>query len=515
MVRPLAHQAPGPGAAATPEPRRAESRPDTVAAVDLGSNSFHMIVARLSGGELSVVDRLRERVALGAGMDAERRLALEVRERALACLDRFGQRLAGFAPGSVRAVGTNALREARDARSFLREAALKLGHPIEIIPGTEEARLIYLGVAHDLSDDLGRRLVVDVGGGSTECIVGERFETLRTDSLRMGCISYTERFFPSGVIDERAMERARLAARIELETIERRYARLGWAQAIGASGTINACASILRENGWSERGITPKGLKKLRKALVAAGDVRRLSLAGLAADRVAVIPGGVAVLSGVFDSLHIERMDPSDGALREGLLYDLVGRIRHEDVRDRTIRAFSERYDVDPAQAQRVEETALWLLGEVAGGWGLALERGRQLLGWAARLHEIGLSIRHSRYQKHGAYIVGNAELPGFSGEDQETLAALIGGHRRKLDTAPFAALPSDVLPLCVLLRLSVCLHRSRSTEPLPSMAVATGRQVLVLSFPEDWLDVHPLTRADLELEAECLRAAGYQLAFA
>jgi exopolyphosphatase/guanosine-5'-triphosphate,3'-diphosphate pyrophosphatase len=311
------------------------------------------------------------------------------------------------------------------------------------------------------------------------------------------------------------MDRARLAARLELETIERRYARLGWAQAIGASGTIGACVSILRENGWSEHGITPKGLKKLRKALVAAGDVRNLSLAGLATDRVPVIAGGVAVLSGVFDSLHIQRMDPSAGALREGLLYDLVGRIRHEDVRDRTIRTFSERYDVDLTQARRVEQTALTLLDEVAAGWSLSVERGTQLLGWAARLHEIGLSIRHSRYQKHGAYIVANADLPGFSREDQETLAALIGGHRRKLDPAPFAALPVDVLPLCVLLRLSVCLHRSRSTTPLPHRAVAAEKQGLTLHFPEDWLDMHPLTRADLELEAEALRAAGFQLSFA
>lgn len=490
---------------------------DIVAAVDLGSNSFHMVVARLVRSELHIVDRLRERVALASGLDDRKRLTNEAQDRALACLERFGERLRGMQQGSVRAVGTSALRMARNQQSFLARAEEALGHPIEIVSGAEEARLIYLGVAHDLSDDTNRRLVIDIGGGSTECILGQRFETLKTDSLHMGCVNYSLRFFANGEITREALERALIAARLEVRGMERSYRAHGWEDCIGASGTILAIETILRENQWSERGITAKGLRKLRKALVEAGHVEKLALPGLQPERAPVLAGGFAILSALFDGLEIELMNTSTGALREGVLYDLAGRIRHEDLRELTIRRLSQVYHVDPEQALRVERTTLSLFEQAAGDWDLPLEQGAQFLAWAARLHEIGMSLSHSGYHKHGAYFVDHSDMPGFSRTDQLMLAALIEGHRRKLSTERFEALPLSlqrpVLRLCVILRLAVLLNRSRSQVPLPAVKLAVKKSGYVLSFPPEWLDGNPLTRADIEEEAERLAPLGFEVA--
>jgi exopolyphosphatase/guanosine-5'-triphosphate,3'-diphosphate pyrophosphatase len=482
---------------------------DTFAAVDLGSNSFHMVVARLVQDQVHIVDRLRERVALAAGLDEKKKLTDDAQERALACLARFGERLRGMRRGSVRAVGTSALRVARNSRTFLSRAGETLGHPIEIILGPEEARLIYLGVAHDLSDDVNRRLVVDIGGGSTECILGERFEALKTDSLHMGCVNYSQRFFDGGDIKERAMDRAGIAARQELQPMERHYRALGWEECVGSSGTILAVDQILRASAWSDQGITPRGLRKLRKALIEAGHVNKLELPGLQSERASVLAGGVAILAAVFESLAIEQMTTSQGALREGVLYDLLGRIRHEDLRDRTIRRFSERYHIDLVQSGRVQRTALAFLGQVAEEWNIPLEEGQKFLSWAARLHEIGLSLSYSGYHKHGGYIVASSDMPGFSREDQMMLAALIEGHRRKISMERFEALaPSTqkmAMRLCVILRLSVLLNRSRGQQTLPSLKMSAKKNGYALKFPGGWLDGNPLTRADLEEETSRL----------
>lgn len=489
---------------------------DTFAAVDLGSNSFHMVVARLVQDQLHIVDRRRERVALASGLDDKKRLSDDAQERALACIARFGERLRGMPAGCMRAVGTSALRIARNSRSFLSRASEALGHPIEIISGPEEARLIYLGVAHDLSDDVQRRLVVDIGGGSTECILGERFEALKTDSLHMGCVIFSQRYFAGGEIKDKSMERALIAARLELQSMERHYRALGWEDCVGSSGTILAVEQILRANGWSEQGITTKGLRKLHKALVEIGHTSKLQFAGMQSDRAPVLPGGVAILEAVFESLGIEQMSTSQGALREGVLYDLLGRIRHEDLRDRTIRRFSERYHVDMVQSGRVQRTALALLGQVAGDWSISPEEGKQFLTWAARLHEIGLSLSYSGYNKHGAYIVENSDMPGFSREDQSMLAALIEGHRRKLSMERFEALaPSTqklALRLCAILRLSVLLNRSRGQQTLPRLSMSASKNGYALKFPDGWLEGNPLTRADMEEETARLASIGLEL---
>lgn len=502
---------------ASMRPPAADRAPQTLAAVDLGSNSFHMIVARAADGELHIVDRMRETVRLAAGLDTRQRLTRKARRRALECLARFGQRLRGLPPGSVRAVGTNTLRQARNAGEFLAECRRILGHPIDVISGREEARLIYLGVSHSLADDGGRRLVIDIGGGSTEFIIGERFEALHMESLFMGCVGMSRAYFPGGAINRGNLQRAELAALLELQNIQAQYRRIGWQTAIGSSGTLLSIADVIRAAGWADQGITLEALHKLRKALLTAGSIKRLaSLDGLRPERAPIFPGGVAILLAACEALGIEHMAASSGALREGLLYDLLGRIRHEDVRERAIGAITSRYQIDAEQAARVEHTALACLAQTAKAWRLEDERHRNALSWAARLHEIGLTIAHSQYHKHGAYLLANADLPGFTREEQRLLAALVRGHRRKFPETVFRELPDyQVEParrLCVLLRLAVLLRRSRSGTPLPQFTLSATGKGLQLQFPTGWLARHPLTRADLAQEAEYLQAAKFKL---
>jgi exopolyphosphatase/guanosine-5'-triphosphate,3'-diphosphate pyrophosphatase len=479
---------------------------DVVAAVDLGSNSFHMIVARLEHGELVVIDRLRESVRLGAGLDGRKNLTPLAQERALACLERFGERLRDLPRGSVRAVGTNALRLARNSGEFLRQAQHALGHRIEVIAGREEARLIYLGVAHGLAAGEESRLVVDIGGGSTEIITGRGFDTSHRESLHVGCVGLSNRHFADGRLKRKRFRASELDAELEVQPVSYMFRVTGWDRAIGCSGTIKAIAAIVRQQGWCEQGITPQALERLREAMLAAGHVDRLELAGLTADRRPILPGGFAVLWAVFDLLDIERMDVSEQALREGALYDLVGRIQHSDVRDRTVQSIVRRWAVDLEHADRVRETALMLLRQVAGAWQLNDPEHADMLGWAALLHEIGLLISHGQYHQHGGYVVGNADLSGFSRQEQAVLAALIRGHRRKFPVGVFAALPESTAEsarrLCVLLRLATLLLRGRGETKLPEfIAVAEGPMVR-LAFPDGWLHDHPLTTADLEQES-------------
>ena len=489
---------------------------ESVAAIDLGSNSFHMVVARLVGDQLSILDRLRERVQLGAGLGEKKRLDDESQARALACLSRFGERLRGMPRGSVRAVGTSALRVARNSTAFLQRASEVLGHPIEIISGQEEARLIYLGVAHDLAEGPDRRLVVDIGGGSTECILGERFEPIEADSLHMGCVNWSLRFFPRGEIDKQRFEAAVLAARLEVRSLERHYRALGWSEVIGSSGTILSIETVLHENGWNGEGISEKGLKKLRRELIEAGRCDKLEFKGLPLERRDVFPGGLAILIALFEGLGIEHMHGSLGALREGVLWDLVGRIRHVDLREQTIRRMGERYASDLVQSGRVQRTALDLFGQCGEEWELERESATRFLSWAARLHEIGLSISHQGYHKHGAYIVANSDMPGFSRPDQQLLAALIQSHRRKLEMQPIDALPESLRPvalrLVLLLRLAVLLNRSRGVQPAPPVALRTRKAGYLLALPEGWLEQNPLSLADLSEERERLKSVGYEL---
>ena len=495
--------------------------PHGLAAVDLGSNSFHLLLANLVDGEPVVVDRVREQVQLADGLDEHGQLTREARVRALECLGRFGQRLRD-APGvRVRAVGTNTLRVGRNARQFLVAAEAALGWPIEVISGQEEARLIYLGVAHTEADDEGTRLVVDIGGGSTECILGERFEIFEVHSLFMGCVQYTRRFFRGGRITAKAMQRARVAAGRELLTLERRFLEIGWQEAVGCSGTIRACEAVLVESGWSTGGVTREGLDLLVAKLLEIGHVEQLALPGLKPERAPVFVGGVAILAALFDQFGLQRLDVTQGALREGLLYDLLGRIRHEDVRERTIRVFQDRYHVDRAQAARVERTALLMLDQVAEAWGLDRALAGVYLSWAAGLHEMGLGVSFRHHHRHGAYLLSESDMPGLSSDDQRILAAVVGAHRRRVAGGAFSALarkePRQLARrLAVLLRLAVALNRPRSPQACmaPRLVVRSPRDLL-LELPSAWLASRPLTRSDLEEEVRFLRALGQRLEIA
>ena len=497
--------------------RRTVTRPapEFAAAVDLGSNSFHMIVGRLAAGQLHVVDKLRERVRFASGLDEKHVLSEEAMVRALDCLKRLGQRVADMPPGSVRAVGTNTLRKARNSRVFMERARDALGHPIEIIGGREEARLIYLGVAQTMPSEGGKRLVVDIGGGSTEFIIGDGFKIVEADSLFMGCVSFSLRYFGDGKLTAKRFRDAKIAAELELQSLARNYRKIGWTTEIGCSGTIHAVDAIVRANGWAEEGITLKALKKLRKALVAAGSVDALSLPGLQPDRMAVIAGGTAILEALFEDLRVNCMVPSPGALREGVLYDLVGRFAHEDVRDRTINWFCDHYHADRSQSERVEETALNLLDHALKSWPLDEERATRLLSWASSLSEIGLAIAHTAYHKHSAYLIENSHMAGFARGEQRALATLVRCHRRKLRTTSFDEIDpknlEELQRLCVLFRLAVCLNRSRDAD-IPNCVLRVKKKRLKITFPDGWLEARPLSTAALEQEAIFLKALDFEL---
>ena len=488
----------------------------TVAAVDLGSNSFHMVIARFFGEDLTILDRLREPVRLADGLGAGNRLSAEAQDRAIACLERFGQRLRGIPAAYVRAVGTNTLRLARSDREFRTKARAALGYPIEVISGQEEARLIYQGVTHTLARRRDQLLAVDIGGGSTEVMLGRDFELERAHSLFIGCVSFSRRFFPGGRIDRASFREAETAAALELRTVAAALRDADCPDAVGASGTVEAISDLLRENALGGPVITLPNLKKLRKLVIATGHTDRLELPGLRADRRPVLPGGLAILLAVFKSLDLNSMELAPGALREGVLYDLLGRIRHQDVRDRAIRRFVERFRVDVAQAERVERTALRFLESAAVPEGLDADTARSLLSWAAWLHEIGLVVSYPGYHRHGAYLVANSDLPGFSRDEQAALAAVVRGHRRKLREEVFA----DVAPglvdaakkLCVLLRLAVLFHRTRGGRRSAEPRLQWSERKVQLEFPAGWAETHPLTRADLDQEARFLAEAGFTL---
>jgi|JI10StandDraft_1071094.scaffolds.fasta_scaffold35584_2 exopolyphosphatase/guanosine-5'-triphosphate,3'-diphosphate pyrophosphatase len=486
------------------------------AAVDLGSNSFHLVVARLVDGELQVIDRLRERVQLAAGLDENDHLQEGAQQRALACLQRFGQRLDAFHPEHVRVVGTSTLRRAVNSEAFQALALGALGHPIETISGVEEARLIYLGVTHGHDDGGEQRLVVDIGGGSTECIVGVGEQIVQSDSLEMGCVRWSRRFFADGRLTPKAMGEAIIAARLELGPVQRVYRTLGFRQVHGSSGTINAIRTILLANQWAEHSITLEGLKQLEAALLKAGHVDALELPGLGSDRAPVIAGGLAILRAVFEGLRITEMHAAKGALREGVLYDLVGRGGSQDVRAATVARMQARFAVDGAQADRVRALALEFLSQVPE---VANDRPEAALylGWAASLHEVGKVVSYAGHHRHGAYLVQHAEMSGFSYRDHALLAALILSHRRRIDRAAILALGSSevdqVVRLVVLLRLAVCFNRTRSPTPRTGLRLSLqGPRAFHIELPPGWLDERPLTRADLEEEAKLLRDAGLTL---
>ncbi len=493
--------------------------PDIVAAIDLGSNSFHMIVARLEeSGTLSIIDRLQENVRLGGGLDKNGIIDESAQNRAFECLESFAQRIHGLPQSAVRIAGTNTLRIAKNARSFVKKAEKILNHPIEIIEGREEARLIYLGVAHGLATKKGKRLVVDIGGGSTECIIGSGMQPLRRESLYIGCVSSSRRFFDGGDITKKSMKAAVTEAALTLFPQAADFQSGKWDEAIGCSGTIKAIRNIVHEQGWCKNGISKESLLKLRDNLIDAGHIDRCKLDGLSDNRRPVLAGGLSVLLAVFKTLDIRLMQVSDQGMREGLLYDLVGRITHHDVRDATVEGAMSRWSVDIEQAKRITHTVEKLCLAVYKPWSIDIEQIKPLVKWASMLHEIGLQVSHNNYHKHGAYILTNADMQGFSRQEQALLAALVLSHRSKFRTHSFKTLMKPFVRagkhMCVLLRIAVLLHRGRSDQPLPDIEISVRNNNINLHFPESWLDSHNMTLADLLKERSYLKAAGYKLSF-
>ena len=490
--------------------------PDVLAAVDLGSNSFHMVVARYSHGQLVILDRLREMVRLAGGLTNSGRLDDAATDRALRCLERFGQRIRAMHADSVRVVGTSALRLARRKRWFLERARAALGHPIEIISGLEEARLIYAGVVHTSPSSPDKRLVIDIGGGSTEVVIGEGFNPLLLESLSVGSVGLSSSYFEDGKISEKRFERARTEVRLELEPIQEAYKKLGWLQAFGSSGTVRVIADVVRRLNPGAPHLTPDNLRSLADRVIAAGHIDDLDLVDVDAERAPVFPSGLAILLEIVESLRVDRVRVAEGAMREGLLYDLMGRFTNEDARVRSVRAMEKRYHVDAPQADRIEATAAALLEQVESDWGLEDPLAESILRWSARLHESGLDIAHSKYHRHSAYLLQHADMPGFPREEQLLLSALVGGHRRQLSLEPL----EDLLPpwdrhaelLTVLLRLSVLLHRGRSPQPLPEVILRVKGRSMTLELPQRWMKEHPLTLEDLEQERIYLKEAGFRL---
>jgi len=482
----------------------------TIAAVDLGSNSFRLQIGRVVDEQVYAVDSLREPVRLAAGLSPEGDLDQAAQERAIVVLRRFAQRLRGFAPSAVRAVGTNTLRAARNAAEVLPRLESALGFPIEIVAGREEARLVYVGVAHGLAPSADKRLVVDIGGGSTEFIIGSGTTPQLTESLYMGCVSWSLRFFPDERVSKSNMKRAEVAARIEIEAIRKQFSSKNWSEAIGSSGTARAIGDVLESNGWCESGITREGLEQLRSAIIGAGHIAKIDLPGLRADRLPVLPGGVAIMNAVFDELEISHMKIASGAMRQGILWDMIGRRRRKDIRETTVRQFMRRYHVDSVQAHRVERLAKKLYQQFA--LGEDLEYGTQLLSWAARLHEIGLSVSHSGFHKHSAYILSNADMPGFSRMEQEHAAILVRSHRGSLDKLRSLVTDEADWTLLVALRLAVLMYRSRSDKRLPRISASKRGSTYTLAIDGGWLKANPLTAAELRDEIAAWRRLGVEL---
>lgn len=447
---------------------------ELIAAIDIGSNSFHLAIARLDHGEVRKVVSLSEKVQLAAGLDENNILGAAAERRGLDCLSRFVARLDSVSPNRIRVVATNALRQAKNANDFITRANKILPKPIEVIAGREEARLIYLGVSHtNASSD--KRLVIDIGGGSTEFIIGQGFDPLLTESLQMGCVAFTQLFFADGQITKKAFDNATTAARKKILAINGQYQKTGWNSVIGSSGTIKAVRNALVAEGWADEQerITYDGVKKLEKLLITIGNVEDIELEGVKEHRKAVFPAGVAVLSAAMEALGIETLAYSDGALREGVMYDMLGRFASEDVRDRSVLALIKRYSVDKKQARQVVRTSRHLFKQVQDDLQLSNDDG-DLLRRAAYLHEIGLAISHSNYHRHSAYLLENSDIPGFSQVDQKRMAQLMLSHRRKLKSdmieQTITVGGEQLVYLCLLLRLAVLAHHSRSEYDLPQM---------------------------------------------
>lgn len=490
-----------------------------IAAIDLGSNSFHMIVARIVNGSIQVLSRLKQKVQLAAGLDENGVLSQEAIDRGVACLALFAERLNGFPLENVNVVGTYTLRSAVNNQEFLRQAQAVFPYPIRIISGETEAKMIYAGVSHTQPEQ-GKKLVIDIGGGSTEMIIGEDFTPLLANSRNMGCVSFATQFFPQGQISEQAFEQAYQAARERIRDLAEPYKNLNWQYVLGSSGTIKTVYQVICEMIDSDGIITAGRLDLLTKQTLKATHFNELQLAGLNEQRTDVFVPGLAILTAVFDTFGIEQMRYSDGALREGVMYSLEKNFQVSNIRQRTALSLAEQFNIDTAQAQRVFKSAVCLSTEFMD-WDNAelAEEMREILLWAALLHEVGLVINHKTMEKHSAYILQHIDLPGFNKEQQRLLAILVRYQQKNLKQSDINDLchysKADIIVLIRLLRLAVILNKSRqATEQTEQISLKTDRSLWKLKFDEDYLKHNPLVLQELQSEAELLQKADLKLEY-
>ncbi|QIL85984.1 exopolyphosphatase [Vibrio sp. HDW18] len=490
-----------------------------IAAIDLGSNSFHMVVAKVVDQDLQLISRHKQRVRLAAGLDAEKNLDPEAMQRGLECLTMFAERLQGFDPHNVRIAATHTLRQASNANVFIQRALEVLPFPIEIIPGAEEARLIYLGVAHT-QPQADSMLVVDIGGGSTEMIIGTGFEAELVNSKQMGCVNFTEAYFANGKLSRKNFSQAIVASEQKLEAIAAQYRKKGWQVAFGSSGTIKAIREVLLGQGYDDGLITFERLSKLIDKLCESDDIEQLQLPGLTDDRKPVFAAGVAILSAVFQGLKIKEMHFSDGALREGLLYEMEDRFKYSDIRLRTTENLAAKHLVDLEHAAKVKGHAREFLAQVSAELGLAQDNElRDLLEWSALLHEVGLSINLQGFHRHSAYILRHNNMAGFNSEQQLVLSNLARFQRKSLKLSELDDFSlfkkKHVIGLIRVLRLAILVNGQRNDDPLPPLTLSAKEDEWQLqSTQPDWLENNKLLHADLLSEQEYWREAGWQLLF-
>ena len=478
-----------------------------LAAVDLGSNSFRLSVGRVEQhnghAQIYAIDRLNESVRLASGMGPDKKISLDAINRAVDVLKRFHERIEGFHPNRVRAVATNTFRVAKNQKQLLEAAEAALGFPIEIISGYEEARLIFSGISNELPPSTNRRLMIDIGGGSTEVIIGRGFQPLLLSSLYMGCVSYTDRFFTDGVITESRMQKAILAARSELEGISRQYRKTGWQEAFGSSGTAKGIIAILQANGMSKRGLTLEGMQRLKAKLIRDKHVNLTDLKNVKPHRAPVLAAGLAIMIAAFQELKISVMLPGEGALRVGVLYDLLGRDSERDKREETALQLSKRYQLDTRQSLRVKTAALTLFKQLSLKDDSESHELERALGWACDLHEVGLSIAHNDYHKHTAYVLEHADMPGFSKDDQALLSFLSLGHQGKLTKLEDRPAERNEWLTLLCLRLAVMLMRRREDLDVLPIRLQVGEKKVVIHYDKAWFASRPLSKFTLQTEQE------------
>lgn len=492
-----------------------------IAAIDLGSNSFHMIVARIVNGSIQILSRLKQKVQLAEGLDENNVLNQAAIDRGVNCLALFAERLQGFDPENVNVVGTYTLRRAVNNEEFLRQAKAVFPYPINIITGKTEAKTIYAGVSHT-QPEMGRKLVVDIGGGSTEMIVGENFTPLLAESRHMGCVSFAKRFFPEGVISAENFNQARQTALTKIEDLAFEYRNLGWDVAFGSSGTIKTVYQVIMANIDPNGIITKERIDQLIEQTLQVPHFEDLKLSGLIEERADVFVPGLAILSAVFETFGITQMRYSDGALREGVMYSLEKNFQVTNIRQRTAFGLAEQFNIDQAQAERVYQTA-YLLCTQYQVWQKPdfAEEMREILLWAARLHEVGIVINHKGVQKHSAYILQNMELPGFDKEQQRLLATLV---RYQINLFKLTELSKsgrytdqDILAVVRLLRLAIMLNKPRqATDKTEQIQLEIDRTLNLwkLKFAEGYLTHTPLIHNELKAEKRLLNEIGLELTF-